>query len=110
MKNYKSPKVEFSSLKLKERVADTCWGNHGEKEDYFYDYSGKGYIQFWITGGSCSFSHNTIKVEYINVPEIEKATAYNEFYNKIVAAGGESGNSWKGVGSIVDPDPDPTWS
>lgn len=112
MKKYVSPKVEFKGLGLKQNIAKTCWGNHGvpaPEGDYFYDYSGKGYIKFTITGKSCTLNESTVNIIYIDVPESEQGKAKSEFFLAIKNAGAESANNWNGTDTIY-PDPDPSWS
>ena len=108
MKGYVSPKVEFKAIKLGENIADTCWGNHGTEKDYFYDYSGRGYIRFRIKAGSCTLNTNTVNIYYEYVPKDEESKAYDEFFLAVKNAGAESANHWKGT--IITTDPDPSWS
>lgn len=110
MKKYESPKVEFQSIRLNEKVANTCWGYHSSSKELFYDYKGTGYIGFYITGSSCEFGTGNISVKYYDVPADEQTKAYDEFYKAVINSGGGTGNPFKGEGSIIFPDPDPSWS
>lgn len=110
MKKYESPNINFKSIKINEKIANTCWGYHSSSKELYYDYKGTGYIGFYITDNSCSFSSDKITVKYYNVPEDEQTKAYNEFYNAVINSGGESGNPFKGEGTVIFPDPDPSWS
>ncbi|MBC5630258.1 hypothetical protein H8S20_15460 [Clostridium sp. NSJ-6] len=110
MNKYISPEIEFKKINIRENIANTCWGYHSSSKELFYDYKGKGYIGFYITGSSCEFGTGKISVKYYNVPEDEQTKAYNEFYNAVIESGGDSGNPFKGEGSVILPDPDPSWS
>ena len=110
MKKYESPKVEFQKIRLNEKIANTCWGYHSSSKELYYDYKGTGYIGFYITGSSCEFGGEKIRVNYYNIPLEEQSKAYNEFYQAVINSGGSSGNPFKGEGSVIFPDPDPSWS
>lgn len=110
MKQYESPKIEFQSIKLNEKIANTCWGYHSNSKELYYDVKGSGYIGFYITSASCEFGAKKIQVEYYNVPDDNKGNAYNEFYNAVINSGGANGNPYKGQGTVIKPDPDPSWS
>lgn len=72
--NYESPTFKFQSLKLMERVADTCWGYHYG----WFDPDGDGPLPSeridLTTFGSCKSVEDGL-VQYIN----EK---YNGYLNK----------------------------
>lgn len=110
MKKYESPKVEFESIRLNEKIANTCWGHHGKGTQLFYDVKGAGYIGFYITGGSCEFGEGKISVNYYNIPEKNKDNAYKEFYKAVINSGGDTGNNYNGEGTVIKPNPDPNWS
>lgn len=129
MKKYEEPKIEFCELVPDRAIANTCWGYHdgsnvwGEdpeniKADQLYcDIPGPGYVGFNITGGNCNFTDKTISWTYYTFndkgeayPAKAPSGTYEQFKNIIERAGGNKGQPFAGEGSIVKPDPSPSWS
>lgn len=118
-KNYEKPELKFVSLRNEETVAATCWGHHGSDTVLYCDIPGEGYCSFQIGGGSCTL--NLINVWYYSDQngDGEITSDEHELANDdqvaaleavLKAAGGESGNPFKGEGSTVVEKPDPSWS
>lgn len=112
---YEKPALEFVSLRNEAAVADTCWGYHGTPTQLFCDIEGEGYMSFQIGEGSCTL--NLINVKYHEEQGSEGVLVFDgdpkheTLEDILVNSGGESGNPYKGMGTIVFPDkPDPTWS
>lgn len=109
--NYEKPALKFVSLRNENAVANTCWGYHGTSQVLFCDIPGEGYCSFQIGSGSCNL--NLINVMYydnsgnISAATAEQIAALTAEVNK----GGNNGQPYKGMGSIVIPDaPNPSWS
>lgn len=111
MEKYEKPTLKFVSLRNENAVADTCWGYHGSGKVLYCDIPGEGYCSFQIGGGSCDL--NLINVMYYDSEGISSA-ATSEQIAALTAAinkGGNNGQPYKGMGSIVIPDaPHPSWS
>lgn len=110
---YEKPSLRFVSLRSREAVANTCWGNAGKGVTYFYNTQGTGYVSFQIGGGSCTLS--LINVTYYdsdNNPSslAESDPRYQELYKALKSAGGESGNRFQGEGNIFPNNPNTGWS
>ena len=130
-KTYERPMLKNVSLRNEEAVANTCWGHHcgttaeeqANGQVLYTDLKGDGWASFKIGGGSCTL--NLIQVRYhsgkerecwgndglhdINCPGVADATADQiaELTATLKAAGGESGNPYKGEGSVtIIPDPE----
>ena len=114
MRNYyKSPEIKFESFQLKEEIANTCWGGHGNSMTWYYDISGEGYVSFQIGGGSCTLnlSNITYHDKSGNTSPVTVGSAmYNELAKALKDSGGESGNPFKGEGVDFPITPDPGWS
>lgn len=118
MRKYISPKVEFNALKLKENVADTCWGFQTKEDDskqpkFYYDVAGQGYVSFQLGyTGSCD-SPNSTKILYYAYNNAE-ATNGDKYKSEIDAAlklgGGNSGQNYNGLTTDFPNVPKPSWS
>ncbi|MDY2814555.1 MAG: hypothetical protein SOU03_11500 [Dorea sp.] len=122
MENYEKPAMKFVLLRNEEKVAATCWGYHGTNTELYCDISDKGFVSFQIGGNSCTL--NLINVKYYGsdtdgdgkiTKEDESVAATNEQIAELDRilrqSGGESGNNFKGEGSVVIPDnPSSEWS
>ena len=112
--NYEKPKMKFVSLRNKKEVAYRCWRGHGNRDTWYYDTQGPGYVSFQIGGGECAlnlsnvnyYEHRDAPAEKIN-PDNEK---YEELHNALLKSGGAEGNPFKGEGVNFFPDPNPEWS
>ena len=113
-KKYEKPRIEFHDLQLKEEIANTCWGGHGNSMTWFYDTKGPGYASFQISGGKCTLTKDTFSnVTYYDAkgnPGTITSDQYNELYTALKNSGGESGNPFKGEGKEFPTTPDPSWS
>lgn len=108
---YEKPTMTFVSLRSEDAVANTCWGHHGTETNLFCDIPGEGYLSFKIAGGSCTL--NPIDVIYYDGDGSQRpATSWeiSTLISIIEPSGGESGNPYKGEGSIVIPDHPGSWS
>lgn len=112
--SYEKPSLKFVSVRNEESVADTCWGGHGNRETWYYDTEGAGYVSFQIGGDKCHLSLD--QVTYYTdkndsgTPLTEGSAKYIELQNALVTSGGESGNPFKGQGAEFPTDPNPSWS
>lgn len=89
-KKYVEPEVKFNRFTLDRSIANVCWGyaarnEPGDYDPLFYDYSGKGYIQFNVSGidkGSCKGGDSIVvdSITYHNIPTDEQEQASTEFY------------------------------
>ncbi len=84
-KKYVEPEVKFNKFVPDRSVANECWkfAKKDGEDPLFYDYSGKGYIQFSVSGKSCKGGPENICIEsitYHNVPANEQQKAGNELY------------------------------
>lgn len=111
MTKYEKPALKFVELRNEEAVAKTCWGYHGTDTKLYCDVSGEGYFSFQIAAGSCTL--NAINIVYYdgegNVGSYTQAQ-YDELMKILNSANGESGNSYKGVGTTIIPDHPGDWS
>lgn len=115
MVTYEKPRMTFVSLRNEEKVAATCWGNHGKGIVYYCDIPTVGYMSFEIGAGACEL--NLINVTYYE----EQGAAgefvgpddyrYEQLMTRLAGAGGSAGNPYRGLGTVVIPDaPDEDWS
>lgn len=109
---YEKPTMTFVSLRSEDAVANTCWGHHGTGYTYYYDLPGTGYLSFQIGDGSCTLNlTNVLYYDDIGAPSPATPDQQNALYNAIIASStGEAANSYKGLGSTILPNPDPSWS
>ncbi|HIS53240.1 MAG TPA: hypothetical protein IAC15_10985 [Candidatus Onthomonas avicola] len=110
---YEKPTMTFVSLRSEDAVANTCWGHHGTGYTYYYDLPGTGYLSFQIGEGPCDL--NLVSVLYYDdigaTPSSATPEQVNTLYNAIIASStGAAANSYKGLGSTILPNPDPSWS
>lgn len=108
---YEKPAMKFVKLRNQEEVANTCWGYHGTDTLLYCDVSGEGYFSFQIAEGPCTL--NVINIVYYDGEGKESAyteTQKNELMRILYESGGESGNPYKGEGTIVIPDHPGDWS
>ena len=114
-KKYEKPRIEFHDLQLKEEIANTCWGGHGNpKMTWYYDTKGIGYVSFQIGGGKCTLNLSNVKY-YKDKDDpgtlISSGPQYNELYTALKNSGGESGNPFKGEDTGLFPNkPNEGWS
>ena len=114
MKKYESPKVIYQETRLNEAIANTCWGysSNGTGGDLYYDYKGKGWINFTITSNTDCSTSESLTYSIIacpNIPDdkVEEAKAeFNYWWNNTAANGG---SPFKG-GSIYSEKPPTDWS
>lgn len=113
-KKYEKPRIEFHDLQLKEEIANTCWGGHGNGMTWYYDTKGTGYVSFQIGGGKCTLNLSNVtyyKNSTDNGTLIGKGNPqYNELEAALRDSGGESGNPFKGEGVDFPNTPNPSWS
>lgn len=115
-KKYEKPRIEFHDLQLKEEIANTCWGGHGDPNmTWYYDTKGIGYVSFQIGRGNCTLNLSNVKYyKYKGDSGIvldENDTRYVELYTALKNSGGESGNPFKGEDTGLFPNnPDGRWS
>lgn len=111
IQNYEKPAMKFVSLRNESKVANTCWGGHGESMSWYYDTKGPGYVSFQIGGSSCNL--NLINVTYYD-SQGNKSDAddskIQELNTALENAGGNKGTSFKGEDSIFPTKPDTKWS
>lgn len=106
---YEKPKMTFVSLRSRENIADTCWGNHGTGYKY-YDTAGAGYVAFTIAAGSCTAEGGALQMIYYSSKNDTVGTAisaghpqYDETYRKVMdASGGSYGQPFKGSNGFPD--------
>lgn len=112
-KKYEKPTIEFHGLQLKEDIANTCWGGHGNTMTWYYDTKGEGYVSFQIGGGKCTLNLSNV-IYYKDIHDtgtlISSGPQYDELKAALRASGGESGNPFKGEGSEFPNTPNPGWS
>ena len=111
-KKYEKPQMKFVSLRNEKAVANTCWGFHGTERELYCDIPGEGYVSFQIKAGSCALDLFNI---YYYDGDGNKIQATQEQFNQLqkilIDSGGNDGNPYKGIGTIVLPDdPNPAWS
>lgn len=101
-------------MQLKEEIANTCWGGHGNRMTWYYDIKGPGYASFQISGGKCTLTDKTFSnVTYYDAkgnPGSLNGDQYNELLNALKKSGGESGNPFKGEGREFPTQPSADWS
>ena len=114
MKHYEKPAMNFVNLRNESAVADTCWGHHNSGTTLYCDIEGEGYCSFQIDAGSCAL--NLINVMYMtdatkDNPVPATAEQQSALYDKLLASGGDQGQSYKNMGiTVVPDDPKPEWS
>ena len=114
MKKYESPKVVYQETRLNEAIANICWAysSNGTGGDLYYDYKGKGWVNFTVTSNTNCKNSKSLKYSiksYPNVPESEIAKAASEFdywWNNTASNGG---SPFKG-GSDYSEKPPTDWS
>ena len=109
---YVKPEIKFEEVELSEPVANTCWGYHGTGTTLYCDIPGAGYCSFQIGGGSCTLNLTNVTYYASGSSSGTAATADQQstLEQILKAAGGESGNPFKGEGSTVTKTPDSSWS
>lgn len=121
MKKYEKPELNFVSLRNEEKIANTCWGYHGTGTNLYCDIGGTGFVSFQIAEGPCALNvinvqyygkdtNNNNKIDANDVPVPATDAQKTELNDILVKSGGAEGNPFKGEGTIVKPNPDPSWS
>ncbi len=102
--------MKYVAMRNEEKIADTCWGHHGDGKTLYTDIPGPGYCSFQIGAGSCAL--NLINVKYVNKNITDNATQeqIKELSGILLTSAGSQGNSFKGEDAVIKPDPDPEWS
>lgn len=108
-KVYEKPQMKMVSLRSDKNIADTCWGNHSESTQRYFDSLGKGFVGFYISGDNCGLTKDALVVNYYESREDTTAerlqkddSRFEELYTKLVESGGESGNPFKGEENFPD--------
>lgn len=114
-KHYEKPSMKMVSLRSNEKVANTCWGNHGPETQRYWDTAGKGYVSFYCGDKSCGLTETSLVVWFYDkkeddTPQLLDPTngtdwekdLYNQVYTKLKNSGGESGNPFFGEENFPD--------
>ncbi|MGN1032752.1 MAG: hypothetical protein ACI4PU_04760 [Intestinibacter sp.] len=114
MERYESPKMVFEEIRLNEEIANTCWGlasSGASSTVVYYDFSGKGWIEFTVAGDNCKQASNLTAniVGYVNVDSEDQNNAYTEFLNWWENTGSNGGSPFKG-GSVYSESEPSGWS
>lgn len=107
---YEKPHVKYVSLQNEAKIANTCWGHHSSGQELYYDTEGPGFIGFKIANGSCDL--NLINVVYYTGKDAfgnptggtalsETDPRYFELIDALAGAGGNAGNPYHGMGSVI---------
>lgn len=114
---YEKPRMKMVSLRDNRAVADVCWGNHSESTQRYFDTDGKGYIGYYISGGSCNLTNSDGTEYYLTVnyydhkgdTEAEKLNPdderYKFMYDKLLKMGGNAGQPFKGEADTFPDNP-----
>ena len=87
-KIYEKPSMKFVDIRNQQNVAANCWhlDSNGKVKEWYYDYSGKGWVTFHM-GGNCNSvleggAGGTNIDEFFNVPEDEKDKVLQDLINR----------------------------
>lgn len=113
-KVYEKPKMKIVSLQNNEKIADTCWGNHSEDTQRYFDTVGTGYVGFYIAGGNCNLWDEQNNVYYLVVnyydhkgdTTAEKLPTddprYQLMFERLMKEGGNHGQPFHGESNYPD--------
>ncbi len=108
---YEKPAMKFVNLRNEKSVANTCWGHHSSQKRLYYDSPGTGWMSFQIQKGSCTLSLINITYHANNSSSSAPTSdQVNQLDKALRESGGESGNPYKGEGTVVFEDPGSNWS
>lgn len=106
---YEKPTMKMVPLRGNKNIANTCWGNHSENTQRYFDSAGKGYVGFYVSGGNCGLTEDSLVVNYYDhkgattFERVYKGNdAFDELYKKLVASGGATGNPFDGEEHFPD--------